>query len=263
MRNQLTLFFVALQFYTRIPIPKWVVFKSENLSPATRFLPLIGWIVGLVSALTFLLVSYLTNDSIAIVSSVIASIILTGALHEDGFADTCDGFGGGWTREKILLIMKDSRIGTYGAVGLICLLTLKIYLLQALVIQANNNASLVILLMVCAHTLSRFMPAIVIYSQPYARDTDDSKSKPVAHNVTATTLAIAAIFALLPLVLFSMSIGTPMILLSIGVLLLITWLLNRYFTKWIGGYTGDCLGAIQQVSEIGFYFFMVVLWKFI
>ncbi|WP_439581817.1 adenosylcobinamide-GDP ribazoletransferase [Dyadobacter bucti] len=263
MKNQLDLFFAALQFYTRIPIPKSVAFKPENLSPATRFLPLIGWLVGLVSAAVYLAVSYLANDSIAILCSVIASILTTGALHEDGFADTCDGFGGGWTREKILLIMKDSRIGTYGAVGLVCMLTLKFYLLQALVVFAEHAPIQIVLFMICAHALSRFMPAIVIYNQPYARDTDDSKSKPVAQNVTAGTLAIAAIFAIIPLILFTTILKTPLLLLSTGFLLLITWLMNRYFTKWIGGYTGDCLGAVQQVCEIGFYFFLVVLWKFI
>ncbi|WP_031526446.1 adenosylcobinamide-GDP ribazoletransferase [Dyadobacter crusticola] len=263
MRHQAALFFAALQFYTRIPIPGWVVFKPENLSPATRFLPLIGWIVGGISAAVWLVISPLTGFSIAIVFSIIASILTTGALHEDGFADTCDGFGGGWTRDKILVIMKDSRLGTYGALGLIGILALKFALLQELADRFDNQVSQVFGLMIAAHAISRLMPASIIYNQPYARDTDDSKAKPVAQNVTAVTLAIAAMFGIVPLLLLCTMFSSALPLLSIPFLGVVTWAMSRYFVKWIGGYTGDCLGAVQQVCEVGFYFCLIAIWKFI
>ncbi|KQS30922.1 adenosylcobinamide-GDP ribazoletransferase [Dyadobacter sp. Leaf189] len=263
MKHQAALFFAALQFYTRIPIPGWVVFKPDHLSPATRFLPFIGWIVGAISAAVWLVVFPLTSIPIAIIFSVIASILTTGALHEDGFADTCDGFGGGWTREKILIIMKDSRLGTYGAVGLVCILALKFALLQLLINLFGSQISHVFGLWIAAHAISRLMPAFIIYSQPYARDTDDSKSKPVAQNVTAATLAIAAVFGIMPLLFLCVMVSSALPLLSILFLGIITWAMSRYFVKWIGGYTGDCLGAVQQVCEVAFYICLAASWKFI
>ncbi|WP_439555464.1 adenosylcobinamide-GDP ribazoletransferase [Dyadobacter sp.] len=263
MKRQVSLFFAALQFYTRIPIPKWVVYDPGNLSPATRFLPLIGWIVGAIAALTWLIVSYLTSIPVAIVFSIISSILTTGALHEDGFADTCDGFGGGWTREKILLIMKDSRIGVYGALGLVCILAAKFSLLQLLAEISQNQTLVTPLILIAAHAISRFMPACIIYSEPYARDTDDSKSKPVAQHVTAATLIIAGVFGIGPMLVLCITLKSALLLISLVFLALITWAMNRYFRKWIGGYTGDCLGAVQQVCEVGFYFFLAAIWKFI
>jgi len=262
MRYQIALFFTALQFYTRFPAPEWVEYKPKNLSMATRFLPLMGWIVGFIAALSFLVFSFITNISIGILMSMVASILVTGAFHEDGFADVCDGFGGGWTKEKILLIMKDSRIGTYGSVGLILILALKFSLLQDLATKIESDPLVLTLLFIAAHSVSRFMPAIIIFTQPYARDSDDSKSKPVAQKVNAGTLIIAGIFAIIPMILLSFLLKELLLFGSLVFLGLITFVLNRYFRKWIGGYTGDCLGAIQQVCEIGFYLFLVVLWKF-
>lgn len=257
IRHQFTLFFTALQFYTRLPAPKWVVYRPENLSLATAYLPFIGWIVGLAAGSVWLAASYLSNPSIAVLCSMITSILLTGAFHEDGFADVCDGFGGGWTREKILEIMKDSRVGTYASVGLILILALKFALLQAMAGLENN----IIGVLVSGHALSRLMPVFVIYMLPYSRDTD-SKAKPVAEKPPFWVLAMAMVFGVLPLFVLAINFGQPLLLAVILFLGVITILMARYFRKWIGGYTGDCLGAIQQVCEVAFYFFIVVLWKF-
>ncbi|SEI37701.1 cobalamin-5'-phosphate synthase [Dyadobacter sp. SG02] len=258
IRHQFTLFFTALQFYTRLPAPKWVVYRPENLSLATAYLPFVGWIVGLVAGVAWLTGDYLTNPSIAVLCSMIISVLLTGAFHEDGFADVCDGFGGGWTKDKILEIMKDSRVGTYASVGLILIFALKFALLQAISGWGNN----VITVLVSGHALSRLMPVFVIYMLPYSRDTD-GKAKPVAGKPPFAVLATAIVFGIMPLFGMTVYLGQPLILAVIPVLGLITILLARYFRKWIGGYTGDCLGAIQQVCEVTFYFFIVVLWKFI
>lgn len=261
IRRQITLFFTALQFYTRIPAPKWLVYHPDNLNRATGYLPLVGWVTGLVSGIVLLGALRLFGPNIAVLLSMIASILLTGAFHEDGFADTCDGFGGGWTRDKILEIMKDSRVGTYAAVGLILILGLKFALTAAMV---NVHSGLpVILAVVAAHALSRLMPVFIIYTLPYSRDTNDSKAKPVAQKPPVVVLLIAIVFGLLPLVLWIVQARQPLLLVSIPCLGAITFLMARYFWKWIGGYTGDCLGAIQQVCEIGFYLFVVALWKFI
>lgn len=258
VRHQLDLFFTALQFYTRLPAPKWLVYRPENLSLATAYLPCVGWIVGFTAGAVWWAADYFTNPSIAVLCSMVISILLTGAFHEDGFADVCDGFGGGWTSEKILEIMKDSRVGTYASVGLVLILALKFALLQSI---AGRESSMIGVL-VSGHALSRLLPVFVIYLLPYARDTD-SKAKPVAEKPPFWVLVSAIAFGVLPLFGMVVYLEQPQLLAVILVLGLITILLARYFKKWIGGYTGDCLGAIQQVCEVAFYFFVVALWKFI
>ncbi|WP_052353390.1 adenosylcobinamide-GDP ribazoletransferase [Dyadobacter tibetensis] len=263
IRRQLTLLLVALQFYTRIPVPGWVPYAPEYLSKATRFLPLIGWLIGLITAGVWLAFEPITNGSVAVILAMCASVLTTGAFHEDGFADTCDGFGGGWTRDKILLIMKDSRIGTYGSVGLLMVLGLKFTSLQLLAERVEGSATLLLLGLMSAHALSRLMAALLIFTLPYARDTDDSKSKPVAEALERSTISTAVIFAILPLMGLYYSSGFVCVFAVLPCLVIITLAMGRYFKKWIGGYSGDCLGAVQQVTEVVFYLFMIVLWKYI
>src|SRR5882724_4395211 len=119
-------------FLTRIRVPATIDHRPEYLQKSPRYFPLIGWIVGGISILVFLAFNKFFSENIALLASMIAGILTTGAFHEDGFADTCDGFGGGWTKEKILLIMKDSRLGTYGVIGLISILASKYLLLKEL-----------------------------------------------------------------------------------------------------------------------------------
>ncbi|MDQ6480255.1 adenosylcobinamide-GDP ribazoletransferase [Dyadobacter sp. LHD-138] len=263
MKQELRLFFTALQFYTRLPAPSWVGYNPEDMNKATRYLPFIGWIVGSVSAVSLFLGMYCINIPTGILLSMISSILLTGAFHEDGFADACDGFGGGWTKEKILEIMKDSRVGTYAVVSLMLLLGLKFSLLHALTELLPGQFPAILLVFVSAHALSRFMAVTMIFTHQYVRFTDDSKAKPVAEVGSKTTLFIAAIIAIIPLISLFLLLNQPSLLLSLPILYGIKMLLARYFTKWIGGYTGDCLGTTQQVCEIGFYLFTALLWKFI
>lgn len=263
MKHQIRLFFTALQFYTRIPIPDWVEYSAENLSPAIRYLPLIGWLAGLVAFMIFWAGSYLTSVPTGIILSMISTILLTGAFHEDGFADACDGFGGGWTREKILLIMKDSRIGTYGAAGLILILSLKFSLIFHLVSFFPDQFLVFSLVLINAHTLSRFMAATVIFTTSYARDTDDSKVKPVAQKTGSETIWTAALLTLIPLLILIFFTEKPVLFFLLLPIYVFKIAMTRYFVKWIGGYTGDCLGAVQQVCEIGIYFLLAAIWKFI
>src|ERR1700694_2498817 len=119
-------------FLTRIRVPGNIDHSPEYLQKAPRYFPVIGWIVGAVCSLAFLLVSRYISADLGILASMIAGVFITGAFHEDGFADVCDGFGGGWTKEKILLIMKDSRIGAFGAIGLLAIWSSKFLLLKEL-----------------------------------------------------------------------------------------------------------------------------------
>ncbi len=158
-KTEIQVFFTALMFYTRIPCPKWVNHDPELLNKATRYFPLIGWIVGGFCALVFYGASFYLSKEVSLILSFIVSILITGAFHEDGFADVCDGFGGGWTKEKILDIMKDSRVGAYGVIGIICLFLLKFYLLLSI------ETRFIPLILFSAHAYSRFCAATINITQ--------------------------------------------------------------------------------------------------
>lgn len=263
MKHELRLFFVALQFYTLLPIPAWVGYSESALNQATRYLPLIGWLVGGLTGLVWLAGNWLIDADTGLVLAMTASVLLTGAFHEDGFADVCDGFGGGWTKERILVIMKDSRVGTYGVVGLVLLLGLKFSLLRHLGAVLLPRPALLLAYGMSAHALSRFMAVTFIRTHAYVRETDDSKAKPVAQTIGPGVLLVAGVLALLPLMATVWLTQQPVLLLLMPVLYGVKMALARYFTRWIGGYTGDCLGATQQVCEVIFYLFTAILWKFI
>ena len=122
IKEEIKIFFTSLMFYTRLPCPSYIDHSENYLNKATRYFPLIGIIVGTISFLLFWIFNQIFNVEISIIIAIATGILITGAFHEDGFADTFDGFGGGWTKEKILEIMKDSRIGAYGAISLIVLI---------------------------------------------------------------------------------------------------------------------------------------------
>ena len=178
MKRELQIFLTAVMFYTRIPCPKWVDHSQGMLEKATRYFPVIGWIVGGLSALSLYGFAQILSLPVSIVLSMVVSIFITGAFHEDGFADVCDGFGGGWAKEKILLIMKDSRMGAYGAVGIFMLLLLKFACILEI---AQGNILHCCFVLFTTHTLSRFAAIILRMNVEYVRENDDSKAKPIVH----------------------------------------------------------------------------------
>ena len=264
MKKELHIFFTCLMFYTRIPCPKNIDHNPEYLNKATRYFPLIGWIVGSISFLVVYIFLFFLSTEIAVVFAIFASVLSTGAFHDDGFAYVCVGFGGGWTKEKILLIMKDSAIGAYGAIGLILLFLLKFKLLtEAILLFKNENSSFLLffLLFISAHSISRLAAISIIFTHEYSRDDATSKSKPIAKKHTWKEVFGAFFFGLLPLTVFAFfQYNILFVLLPIFIT---RYFLARYFQKWIDGYTGDCLGATQQVCEIIFYISILFLWKFI
>jgi len=256
MKDEIRIFLTALMFYTRIPCPSWIDHSDEYINKATRYLPLIGWIVGLACALVIYGLQFLFPASVCIVFSLATSILMTGAFHEDGFADVCDGFGGGYTREKILEIMKDSRIGTYGVIGLFLLLALKVFILIELF---QMGVWFCVKATFLAHTLSRFSAVTMIFTHEYAREDASSKIKPIAKKLTLNNLLISSIWLVPAFLLFQ----NFWFLLAFIPVYLMKMYLAQYFTKWIGGYTGDCLGATQQITEVITLLFCLGLWKFI
>jgi adenosylcobinamide-GDP ribazoletransferase len=245
--QQVRLFFIALQFFTRLPIPAWVGFKASWLQHASRYFPLVGCVVAAVAAAVYFAAALVLPAPVAAVLSTAASIYLTGAFHEDGFADACDGLGGGMTRERALEIMKDSRVGAYGAIGIACMLAAKLSALAMLPPRVAVGA------LFLAHPLSRLAAASLIWQLDYVRD--EGKAKPLAQQMTASEFGIAALSALLPVPVLLASgwiapAAVPAALLA--ALTAALWL-GRKLRHRLGGYTGDCLGAVQQVAEALIY----------
>ena len=251
MIQEIKLIFTALMFYSRIPVPKSTGYSDEQLNKATRYFPLVGIIVGSIGALVFVGVHHFLSVHISVLAAMITMILVTGAFHEDALSDFCDGFGGGYTKEKILSIMKDSRIGTYGAVGLVMLLLSKFVLISEI------NVVKIPFVLIAAHAVSRANTVLLIYTSHYVRVDDSSKSKTIGQKHSWGSIVIAMIIGLLPLCLIAYSY-IPVI---IGAMLLIFAYFRYYVQKVIGGYTGDVLGALQQISEIGFYVVFLICCK--
>lgn len=241
---------LALSFYTRLPINNPALDYSQ-LPQASIYLPVVGWIVGAGSALAFYVAIQLWSQLTAVIIALGMGIVLTGGLHEDGFADVCDGFGGGWDKTRILAIMKDSHIGVYAVLGLLLLLSLKISVLS------NMPLMTVPWTLLAAHSVSRFAPLMLMYSYNYARN-ENSKAAAAVYAPTIKELLFAATLSCVPLLFLP-----ALCWLAIGWVLLVNHWLGCYFYRHIGGYTGDCLGASQQIAEVIFYLSVSSLWTFI
>ena len=233
-------FFNAWVFFSRLPPPPGIRFDDALLNHSSRYFTWVGAILGLMLALVVMAAGTLWTWPVAVALMLAFSLLLTGAFHEDGLADTFDGFGGGFTREAVLTIMKDSRLGTYGAAAHV--VTLLIRWLAWTTLFEQGLSPLWALPLIAAW--SRFWAISTLWTLPYARD-DNSKSKPLAtrFGTGASVLALVPVMGLVwwlsPMQLLGLALGA----------LLLRALLNRWFMRRIQGYTGDCLGAAQQLQE--------------
>lgn len=252
--KQWKIFCASLLFFSRIPARLSEEQTDEYFRHSIRYLPLVGIIISSLAAGAFYLVWQLLSLELAIITYFAGSAFLTGGLHEDGFADSCDGFGGGWNKEQILTIMKDSRLGTYGVLGLIFLLFTKFFLLIEI------PAAFIPLSLIAAAAFSRAVTVLAAYKLKYAT-LSNAKSSSVVQ-FTLPDLLVALLFGLLPLFFFPAG-NLLWIVLSLALPLLTAFLLRIYMKRKIGGYTGDSLGAVQQLSEVSFYLALVLSWKFI
>ena len=248
LNRELELFLTAVGFFTRIPVPMKADFRESDLNHSTRYFPLVGLLIGGVAALAYTLVAEVLPRELAILASMAATIYVTGAFHEDGLTDAIDGLGGGWEKQQVLTIMQDSRIGSFGAVGIFLALLAKY---EAL---AHTFPALIPVAMICGHALSRFAAVLVMVTQPYVKP--QGKAKPLATQLGKGELALAAVFGIGPLLLLA-----PKLLVTL-VPVIIVWCWFSYkLRKRLGGYTGDCLGAMQQLCELAFYV-GVAAWSF-
>lgn len=233
-------FLAACTFLTRLPLPGAAV-DAEALARAPMWFPVVGAIVGGVGGLTLIVAGRLWPPFIAAVLSLLATVLLTGAFHEDGLADAADGLGGGGTREQVLEIMRDSRIGTYGAVAMILVLSARIGCLAAMAPLEGARA------LIGAHVLARWSSLPLMLALPYARP--QGSGKPFIGAVTRRRVLGGTLLAA-PLVLAALGWwALPAVLVAGSV----TAIAGRYFRSRLGGITGDCLGATNQLVELATY----------
>ena len=233
---------VAFQFLTRLPVSR-ISHQSDSLSRSTKFFPLIGLVIGLgASVLQHLLAPHLNRALVALLI-LIYLVLITGGLHEDGLADTVDAFGGGWNREQILTILRDSRIGTFGALALVLSLLARFLLLS--ILPVNRFTAFV----VSAHVLCRWTTLpLGCFLRP-ARENDGQGAR-VAQKISpvsfllGTMLSFAIVFYLM-----RSEFWIPVL-----VAFVIAALSGLYYFRRIGGITGDCFGATNQITEIAVYF---------
>ena len=249
LKQSIHVFFNALVFYTRLPAPQWVEYHSENLNRASAYFPLMGILVASLSYGAFHLAHIIFPLELSILISMAVSLLITGAFHEDGFADLCDGFGGGWTQQDILRIMKDSRLGTYGVSGLFFILALKWASLSTI------DVSQLFISLLIAHSLSRAWSISLIAVLPYVQADSQSKAKPIAQKWHVKDLLLAWFWALLPLLFIPVT--SIFCLLIIGAIAM--WIIRHWFNQRLQGYTGDALGASQQIQEIVIYLVLIAL----
>jgi adenosylcobinamide-GDP ribazoletransferase len=252
-KNQINLFLLALAFFTRIPIPAKTPYSTELLNKSSRYYALVGLIIGILLSVILALSALLLPTNIAVVLTIVASFIITGAFHEDGFADMCDGFGGGFTPEKKLEIMKDSRVGTYGSLALISIFALMYVSITYLLSISFLDASIAILV---GHTISRALSGSLIYDLSYLRVLDNqAKAKPLSTGIHLLELSIL-LFTGLGICLLLSPIGA---FLSITLTITVRIIFKKYLIQHLGGFTGDCLGAAQIVNLLAIWLLLCCL----
>ncbi|MFI3281943.1 MAG: adenosylcobinamide-GDP ribazoletransferase [Rikenellaceae bacterium] len=246
-------FFNALLFYSRVPVPFKVECTPQILSRSLRYLPIVGLLVGACSWCIFWGASTFLTHQTSVVITMVAMVLLTGAFHEDGFADFCDGFGGGYGKEAILRIMKDSHIGCYGVIGLIM-----VFMLRYTMLISFEEGEQMAKVLVISQGASRFAPVLMVRTSRYAR-AENSKSSQSALGISGGGVLVAGVFALMPL----FALGWEFALSYMAVAAVMFIIFRTYIYSQIDGFTGDTLGALQIIGELLFYATLLlsnVLW---
>lgn len=266
-------YLLSLQFFTRIPVTgrlaDWVGFSPAMLRDSAGHFPGVGVLVGLLVAVftSGLLMALPPTGAAPLVAAALGTVLgvlITGAFHEDGLADVADGLGGSADRDRALIIMKDSRVGAFGAITVVLALLSKVALLALL---GDVSGPLMVLALFVAHVASRTWPLLTIRLMVHVGDAAGSKSKPLADQISGAALGTGFIWFLLAVALtVYVQVTTDFVAINLTdsgllqalmnalVTSLMAWgLMARWFWRRLGGFTGDCLGATQQVCELAFY----------
>lgn len=269
MKNLIYRIFATLAFFTRLPLWRLCNIPAEHYRHVVPLWPLVGWLTGGVMALVFLSAQCFLPPTTAALLALGARLLLTGALHEDGFADFFDGFGGGTTRERILAIMKDSHIGTYGVLALLFYVLTMVSVMSELPhrIDLEHNAAAFVVLTISVDTLCKYFASHIVFHLPYARTADQAKNKLVYARVTFAERLIGIVLAVLPLILLFVlvpaTLGAVTLLKGIALMALTLHLVSvslfHFMQKRIQGYTGDCCGATFIICELVSYLVLVAI----
>ncbi len=281
-------YLIAVQFFTRIPITgrlaSWVGFSPDLLRASAAHFPGVGVLVGAIAAASYAVMTALLPESIftplaAAALCTVATVLATGGLHEDGLADVSDGLGGSYDKAHALAIMKDSRVGAFGALALVLALLSKVALLAILASvegvpggwlaefeEAPFNGWFngwfsgwyVCAALFAGHVISRGLPLLLIYLLPHVGNTATSKSKPLAEQIAPAGLLLALVWCFAALLVAGAALDAMSLLIACSFAVVALLWMGRLFKRRLQGFTGDCLGATQQVCEIAFYFGLAV-----
>ena len=233
---------VALQFLTRLPVPRDLNPSDRDMAKSAIFFPAVGVLLGFMAWATFWGLTFIGfSNTVSIVVVVTLSIFLTGGFHEDGLADTFDGLGGAFEKNKKLEIMKDSRLGTYGALALICAIILRVASLHE--ISENHLLSA----MISSLMFGRLSSNVLISTTNYVSEQASSKSKPVINGISENSFWLPTSIYSLVACLF---MDITFVCLLLAMYIVIIYALRKFFVKQIGGITGDILGAVNIIVEI-------------
>lgn len=233
----------AFMFFTRLPFWRLANVPSAYFKNIVSLWPLVGWFTAGIMVLVLYSSSLILPGSVAILLAIIARLLLTGCLHEDGLADFLDGFGGGTSKEKTLSIMKDSHIGTYGVIGLVLYFAMFYLLLDSVPLSLAGSAIL------AADPFCKGISAMIINKLPYVRKEEEAKNKTVYSKMTPSELSICILLAGLSLIWLPSFSYFLAIILPIAIFLILV----NFMKRKIGGYTGDCCGATFLLTELSFY----------
>lgn len=239
----------ALTFFTRLPF--WRVYQPPQSSYKTvvEYWPLTGWLTGGAMAATLYFGNMVLPHAVAVIAAITVRLLITGALHEDGLADFMDGFGGGGNRERILAIMKDSHIGTYGVLGLI------IYMLLLGTALYSMPVTVAALAILGADPFSKMVTSQLVNMLPYARREEEAKNKTVYRKPSFAAGLSLTVQGLLPLIIMIWLTGISWYLV-IAIPPLVMYFLYLLMLRKIRGYTGDCCGAVCLLVELAVYLFI-------
>lgn len=252
-------FLLAVQFFTRIPVTgrlaDWVGYSPAMLRASAGHFPGVGWLAGAAAALAYAALHAALGPAacaplVAAVGCAMATVLLTGGFHEDGLADVADGLGGSLQRDRALEIMKDSRVGAFGVMALVLALGAK-FSLVALI--GSSGLTVVLPVLVAAHVLSRWWPLLLVRALPHVGDTATSKSKPLADRIAGRALVTATLWCVPALLLLGWRLGAAEVLAAVVCSAVAAGGMGRWFARRLQGFTGDCLGATQQVCELASY----------
>ena len=236
----------AVQFLTRVPVPSHR-YEADSLARSVKYFPLVGALIGGSAAVLHLLLALHLSRLASAFCIILFLVMMTGCLHEDGLADSADGFGGGYGREKILLIMRDSRIGSYGGAAVVFSLLGRVLFLSSIPLPH------VVPTLIVAHVLCRWTTLPLSYFLPPARTQEGEKvdglGGRIAWLTSGRTLAWGTIFSFVSAVLLLRTRAIAPIVGSIALCLLS----GRFYKRRIGGVTGDCFGATNQLTELAIY----------